>query len=720
MNLQELSKKVIVAGLFLIPIVPFYVTSALFFPFITGKAFMFRILVEIIFGFWLILCLEDKSYRPQKSWIIYAMSIFVGLIAISDIFSGHFLKSFWSNFERMEGLVTLLHLLAYLLVLVSFVKTEKMWQKLLQTSVGVSILIGFWGLFQFFGKFTSIQSGHRLDGSFGNASYLAIYMLFHIFITAFLLSRYQGQKFVKWLYAAIIAFQTFILFFTATRGTILALVGGLLITLVLVLIFERERLRLRKISAGLLLLLVVLGGLFVSLRESDFVKGIDPLRRLASISLNEKTTASRFLIWEMAYEGFKEKPIFGWGQENFIFVFEKYYNPAMYAQEPWFDRAHNVFFDWLIAGGALGILAYLSLFVISLINLWRSKKLNVLEKSLFVGLLVGYFFHNLFVFDNIASYMMFILTIALIDFYSRDEESSVISSKSFDSKIFTPIILLVIIFCIYFFNVKGILTSRTLLLALTPQAEGPAKNLELYKKALSYNTYGNQEIREQLVSASNAVITLDVPVQVKEQFVLAAREEMQKQIDENPMSARHQVFMGSFLNRLRLYGDAVPYLEKALEISPKKQQIYFELITNHIASNQVPKAIEYAKKAFELDKNFDVARNIYAVSLIYGGNSVEAEKLITERYGEPIVGDDILARAYFDVGEYKKSIAVWKKAIESDPNNLQYRTSLAAVYLASGLREESVNELQKAIEINPEFKAQGEFFIKEIQAGRNP
>ena len=32
----------------------------------------------------------------------------------------------------------------------------------------------------------------------------------------------------------------------------------------------------------------------------------------------------------------------------------------------------------------------------------------------------------------------------------------------------------------------------------------------------------------------------------------------------------------------------------------------------------------------------------------------------------------------------------------------------------------SKNEIQKAIDIDPVFKDQGEFYIKEIKAGRNP
>ena len=58
--------------------------------------------------------------------------------------------------------------------------------------------------------------------------------------------------------------------------------------------------------------------------------------------------------------------------------------------------------------------------------------------------------------------------------------------------------------------------------------------------------------------------------------------------------------------------------------------------------------------------------------------------------------------------------------LEQKPDDPQLHVSLAAAYLSNGNRKESIAELQKAIELNPDFKKQGEFYIGEIRAGRNP
>ena len=89
----------------------------------------------------------------------------------------------------------------------------------------------------------------------------------------------------------------------------------------------------------------------------------------------------------MAIKGFQERPILGWGQENFNYVFNKNYDPGMWGQEQWFDRTHNVILDWLVAGGILGLLAYLSIFFSTLYYVWRGKtnSFSITDKAIITG-----------------------------------------------------------------------------------------------------------------------------------------------------------------------------------------------------------------------------------------------------------------------------------------------------------------------------------------------
>ncbi len=82
--------------------------------------------------------------------------------------------------------------------------------------------------------------------------------------------------------------------------------------------------------------------------------------------------------------------------------------------------------------------------------------------------------------------------------------------------------------------------------------------------------------------------------------------------------------------------------------------------------------------------------------------------------------DDRIISAYASVGRFDKVIEIWKTKLEADPNNSQFHISLAASYLGNKQRSKAIEELRVAIKLNPAFKTNGEHFISEIQAGRNP
>ncbi len=103
-------------------------------------------------------------------------------------------RSFWSNFERMEGYVTLIHLFAFFLVAASVLFRSNVWNLLLKTTLGVSVYISLYGVLQLLGFLTINQSGVRLDGTLGNAAYLAIYCIFAIFFAGILADSRKRSK----------------------------------------------------------------------------------------------------------------------------------------------------------------------------------------------------------------------------------------------------------------------------------------------------------------------------------------------------------------------------------------------------------------------------------------------------------------------------------------------------------------------------------------------
>lgn len=725
-------------GVFLTPFVPLIVAPSMFFPFITGKAFAFRVIVESIFACWLLLMFVRPEFRPKHSLLLWGVLAFLSVVFLADVLAVNPFKAFWSNFERMEGFIMLAHLGMYFLVACSVLNEEKWWLRFFATSVGVSAFLGIYGLLQLAGKIVINQGGVRLDGTFGNAAYFGGYMLVHIFLTLFLIMRHRVQPWVKWLYGGALALQTVTLYFTATRGAAVGLAAGILLTAALIALGERRMRRLRIVASALVIAVLLGAGGLYGLKNTPTVRNNPTLSRYASISL--EAAAPRFMVWRMAFEGVKERPLLGWGQEGFNYVFNKYYDPDMWTQEQWFDRTHNIFLDWLVAAGALGLLSYLSLFAFLLWYLWRlhassetrqaggsaeGKTLfSFTESSVLTGLLVAYMIHNFFVFDNLVSYFLFFSLIA----YVHAQEGQ--SFKRLASPLRNPQVLMVsgalllvgVVASLYFFNIRAVLVSRALIEGLKQHTGGVTENLNYYKQAYALETIGTQELGEQSIqSALTVALAPQIPQETKMQFVSFAEEAMRREIKRAPNDARLRMFLGGFYNRLGNFNGAEEELKKAHELSPNKQTIAFEFANTYMSTSRYAEALTLLKEAFELAPEFQKARNAYAVSALYTRDFSLADALIassTEPQG--VLVDEQILKAFVVAKRFDKAIALLQLRLEKQPDNPQTHISLAAVYLANGERGKAVFELQRTIELNPAFKEQGEYYVREIQAGRNP
>ena len=432
MPIKQITRYITLTALFLVPFFAIIVANGFFFPFITGKAFYFRILVEIAFAGWVILAFLDAKYRPKLNALTIAVTIFAVVTLVADLLGVNPLRSIVSNFERMEGWLMVIHLwMLFLAITYTFGFGEegrRMWFRWLNVSLVVAFYVACRGALQWAGRISIEQSASRPDSTLGNAAYLAVYMLITSGISAYLflstqlerkslLAHHHRTVYIvrEWVYVVLAAFFGVILFSTATRGAIIGYVGGILLALALYAIFGGSKDSAhdssrhvfstniwRMISGGIIVLVILVGFVTWTNRNSPFIQKSETLSRLTSISLDEFKTEGRSYIWPMALKGFTERPVFGWGQENFNYIFNAKYDAHMWNQEQWFDRAHSVYLDWLVASGLVGLLAYLSLYILFLVVLWRST-ISVSVKSVLTGLLAGYAVNNVFVFDNLAS-----------------------------------------------------------------------------------------------------------------------------------------------------------------------------------------------------------------------------------------------------------------------------------------------------------------------------
>ncbi|MEI8327959.1 MAG: O-antigen ligase family protein [Candidatus Taylorbacteria bacterium] len=728
--MKKITQYVSVVALFLVPIFPLIVANSFFFPFITGKAFYFRIMVEIAFAAWVILAFLDAKYRPKFTTLNFAVTLFAVIILLADLLGVNPVRSMWSNFERMEGWITVIHLWAFYMTASSIfgagLEGKKIWHRWLNFSIAIATVIALYGVGQLFGWFAIHQSAARLDATIGNSAYLGIYIVIHMFIVAFMYfavraQEFKGRSFLQWAYPALFILFTIVVLETQTRAAVIGLVAGLVLSLLLYSIFARgESMKSRRISGAIFIGIILLGIIFYAERKQPIFANSPVFSRLTNISLNSFQNEGRASIWPMAIKGGLERPILGWGQENFNYIFNANYAPKMFGQEQWFDRAHSVFIDWFVASGFVGLIAYIALYILALIMIWKSD-ISVAKKSVLTGLIAAYGVNNLAVFDSLASYVFFFAILALVNSFKAGKEIKVFGSSPVRTDaveyIVAPIVIVIFVGVVYMFNVRPIQANVHLISALTACGSGKP-DTELFVQALGVNTYvANQEIREQLLQCAGQVIASpQVPNQLKQNFYMLTAAEIDAQIKATPKDTRVYLLGGSFYNDIGATGQAISLLEKAHELSPTKQSVSIALANDYLGAKKTTEALELLKQAYEsATQNFS-AKFSYAVGLVLSGKEAEA-RLIFDNDPKIFMTTQI-ANVYASLKQYAKSIDIYQKLVASSTSDINLRASMAQVQYQAGMKSEAIATLSSIGKEFPEYKTQIDAAIKQISGSK--
>lgn len=732
-------------GLWIIPFLPLYISSSMLFPFITGKNFAFRIIVEFIFALWVGLAVAQPRFRPKLTPLLKVVTVFIGVIFFADVFSLNPYRALFSNYERMEGFMMLGHLYLYFLMLVSVFKTRRDWLVFFHASVVASVAVSWVGLMQRLGYRVSTQGGFRVDSTIGNPTYLAAYLTFHLWLLVMLMKSYWQKWWLIAAYGVVFLFELMILYFTATRGAVIALtlVTMLLATAVVVLWPRLFRINPsgRKFAGLALAFIIVVPMLFLLMRSTKFIQASPVLRRLTNYSLTEGTIQSRFKIWGMSGQGFWDRPILGWGQENYYLVFQKYFNPGLWGEEPWFDRSHNVVFDWLIHAGVVGLTAYFGMLAMVFRALFRTIRAN--RERAWEGLFIGAIFlthliQNFFVFDNLNTYLLFFAFLAYTHFYSRTDEKEDMPPQFVRSGRLLPAsirgisvmagLLVVLSISGYYLHVKPIRQSKALIETLQAhQARAPMDVLiTSFERALAYQSFGTTEVREQIANTARDVFASDrFTGEEKKQFIEFTIQELRKETAHPVKDVKHLIFLGSILSRssdinTQYMRDGKRVLEEAVFLSPAKQLAYIELANAYLMLGDVNGAIEILRTAWDLDRTYRaVGVNIWIFSIL--GKRPEVVEEMKSLIPISVIGDQELLRmggAYQQMGDFEGMRMVYDELVRDDPVNTQSRVTSALIYLQLGRYDEAIAEAREAARLDSAFAADAEIFIREVNKRR--
>ncbi len=725
---------VIKAGIFACLFMPLIINGDFIFPYIFPKQAFFQIVVEIVLALYLFLAFRNPDFRPRSSWLFKAFGFYFVIMILSSLFGVNTYHSFWSDYERMAGTISLLHYLGFLFVAVNIFKNQKEWNTFFDVSILASVLEAIFSFGQLLGIFVS--DGGRLEGTIGNASFLAGYMLINTLFAFWLMIE---KKDVAWrfFYAFAVIFDLTILYQTETRGAMVGLFFGLLVLFIFFIFARRQDLaqlpfnqveRIRKYVIGLALIFLMAVGMIWLARDSNFIKSIPTLSRVTHISITEVTAQTRLLAWKMSLKGFLERPIFGWGPENYYVVFNKYYDPHLYPVESWFDRSHNAFLDILVNTGIFGFLAYSAIFILAfryLWSAWRKEKIKYHTAVIFSVILIAYAIQNIFVFDTQVTLLMIFSIMAFIVWLSFS------AAPSQPAKIIKPnafLILLVVFatgFFLYFVNIKPGLASTNAIKALTLLRNNRVEeSLVSFKNALEIGTFGLPEVALRVQDiAANLVKNPQSPAEIKNKFVVLTIDSMNKALEMEPLNARFMmmlanIYISSAASDNSYLAQADALLQKALELSPTRQELYFYIGQVRMFQGRTDEALALFKRAVDLNDTVGLSHWNYGIIAIVNGQKElgESEIKIAKDSGYSFGASSIkqLINAYARTNDLAHITVLYKEWISLSPNSAEPYAGLAAVYAQMGEKQKAKETALQAVALDQTYQAEAEQFIKNL------
>ena len=743
-----------------IAIVPFLKTTSLYFPYVSGKVYVFRLLVMLAFFFWVWLISRERDYRPNfKSILTVSVVLFFLAQVFVSLFGVNPLLSFFSSIERADGVLQYGFWVLYFLLLISVFRKEQDWKMFFSVFVIAAVFLSAY-------SWLNYGSQVQLYGVFGNPAYFAAYLLFAIGFSLLLavekknnLSTHQkttdlpvdewrssvrdsaprasvgGRPQARYHvlargapFLAAAGFFALTLIFTQIRGAYAGLAGGVfLFSLLSVLFLRGEEDKKLAIFCGIVLLLGVASTtLLFAAKETDFVKSRPLLSRVTEVTdvWGSASVRERFLNWNIALKAFKEKPIFGWGPENFGSAANKYYDYRIGRGEPWFDRAHNNPVEILATGGIVLFSFYLfwlaAVFYIifkiarpgSRISTERSSNLSRREVEIslpgkekkilsfiLASVFLAYFLQGFFLFDLLAVYLGLFPFLAFLVFeynsiyrIKREEPFGAAQGKQKKENNFGKKPSLYVLIPSAFFSLFVIYTA-----CFIPY-KANASALQFY--ALTENGFYKESkpFLEQAFDIKSPYTFWEVRKRAGWQFLSILEYRVNKEMEPEKIKEIEA-----------LYDFLTPELEKFIVNKPYEPQMYYVLARMYrfgfekLGKDDLEKAEIVIRKGFNYSDLRVEYFNEFGQILLLQGKFEEAEKSVKDYVQRvnfyeyfPYV---TLGHFYFVAGKYDLAMEQYDKARETGYKFYENSTEYSR-YMTTA---ENLGEYQKIVNMAQEY-----------------
>ncbi|MDP3883037.1 MAG: O-antigen ligase family protein [Candidatus Staskawiczbacteria bacterium] len=677
-----------------------------------------------------------KNYLPFLALLFFILSA-----GVATIFSQDPRFSFFSSPARPAGFLNLLFFFAFSIFLAVFIN-DTYWKKLWSANLAVAFIASVFAIIQAFGVFGNVFTSYYGGGTpsfLGNSTFLAIYMVFMVFWTLAMLMLKKEKK-QKFIYGGLLCLFLLTVFLTGSRAVYLAL----LISFFFFFFFyplKFKHLKTLKIAAGSLLLLAVIFVLIFNFfpqfgEKNYFFSRLE--NRLSIQRVSEDLFGTRFAVWKITWQAIKEKPLLGWGPENFYIGFEKYYEPtAPNMQKLWWDKPHNIFLEIWVNLGIFALIFYIAFWILLFLNLQKIKKRTKLAdggptpiiahclQAIIIGYLTALFF-------NLESFSTHLVAFFFIGyaFYLLSDKNERFSAKggsafggefknnqkiinSKNKKIFATVFIVVLLLFAYFWNLKPLIVNETL-----KRADILSQNKKNCGKAIALAESANKS--PGIISAYAALTYYDIikKCATPEKEVESAKkgvETLKKATAIQPKFTRAWLLMGALENVLaareedpanknKLVLEARGHLNQALELSPKRQEILLEMQKNYMIVQDYKAMEKTGYDCISIDPSQGICYWYLGIAEIFLGNQESGKKHVEqslEKLGfAPFYMH--LGAAYISQKNYVDAEEAYRLAVFNDQKNANYRAVHALLLREIGDYTKAAEEAVNVFDLQPD------------------
>lgn len=214
----------------------------------------------------------------------------------------------------------------------------------------------------------------------------------------------------------------------------------------------------QKVSLIILLVSISIIFCLFAFKNTPPLKNNPLVNRLTTFNLSDASSLSRVFVTKVGLNCFLQKPLLGYGFDNFEICFQKNFDPMItnvLPKETRFDKAHNMPVEILATTGIIGFIFFIGIYFYGFKNVRDLILTDNIDFYAGLSLILGitaYFIQNLFVFDVYEGFLALTLLLSFIVFLKNDHKININIPKTWSNPIIIGLTI-IILFTIYQFNV---------------------------------------------------------------------------------------------------------------------------------------------------------------------------------------------------------------------------------------------------------------------------